>query len=119
MAKPVDQEARESLTDAQVECLLYDALRLSGELLPTTEEEIAQLEGHYDSSVSLPDSLKDARPIFRRQLSPASPQPTTCPVTVDGAIRENLARAAREGGQISPEVEERMRLDREAAERGG
>jgi hypothetical protein len=102
--------------NCKVERALYDALRCSGWLIPQTVEDVrraeAELAAHH---VILPSSLRDPAAVFDGGAS--SPQEDfTIPLVSDVNAEEYLARAAREGGDIPAEIEERMRLDRDAAE---
>ena len=68
------------------------------------------------SAVQLPDLLLDPAGVFdlssdqQHQQSPMALFPSS------PDAEATMARAAREGGVISPQIEERMRRDREAAE---
>lgn len=104
-------------SDDKAERALFDALCEAGWIAPQTLEDVrraeAELAGH---AVPLPPELRDTDAVFHG----ANRSRTEAEVTNKAARIEaerNLARAAREGGQIPPEVEERMRHDREAAER--
>lgn len=94
---------------------LASLLRLAGLGLPKTKAEVAAAEKWLaENPVTLPASLDDPETVFCRPAAnvlrfPAKDQPT--PAT------EHLARAARDGREIPPEVEQRMREDREKAER--
>ena len=64
----------------------------------------------------MPQQLHDAGAVFD-QPDAASPAPATLKFPPSGDIDATLRRAAREGGTIAPKIEERMRRDREAAQR--
>jgi hypothetical protein len=95
---------------------VYEAMRSLGWIIPTTEEDVARAEAMLSKEVAaLPEELMDPYHILESMDSdcPASdPQP----LPVDAEVEENLARAAREGGVIRPEIEQRMRRDRQTAE---
>lgn len=104
-----------NMADEQVERLVYDALRLSGHLPPTTVEEVARLEaevGEYPTS--LPGSLGDPLALLRKRSTASVPKVIPFPPRTNA--QENLARAARDGGEIAPDVEGTMKQDRDAAE---
>lgn len=94
---------------------LHDALRATGHLMPLSEENVQRLE----AVMSAEDDIEDEEfvvppPILRRKLKPPA---RTLSLEKKDVIGPSLARAAREGNDISPEVEELMQKDREAAER--
>jgi hypothetical protein len=117
MSKRKDPESNRGDLARQVERLAYEALRRSGELFPITPEDVARVEKQLgDVPEPVPRSLLtppdlSASPALRRLRLVSSP--------LDAETQKNLARAAREGKAIPPEIEERMRRDREAAERDG
>ena len=96
--------------------LLAETARSKKLLVPTIEEEIAAAETEVASlDIDLPQRLRSplafmgAEGSFR--LGVAQPE-----AEGDHTTEEGLARAAREGGTIKAEVEERMQRDREDAE---
>jgi hypothetical protein len=98
------------------------ALERTGAALPTTVEGVALLEKYLrENQVSLPPHLQDANFVLERikaDYAPKSGQNLIGFVSpYQDAIRDDLARAARNGGDVSAEVEEQMRQDRERAER--
>jgi len=93
--------------------LIAETARSKNLLLPETEEEIAAAETEVAGlSIDLPPRLRnplaflDADGSFRLGVVQAAPGG-------DDTTVEGLARAAREGGTITSEIEERMRRDRE------
>jgi hypothetical protein len=94
---------------------LYKALRLEGLLLPETEEEVsvAEARGLTDAP---PLELRDSHAVLKR-VKARRPRTRPGGRTASAEIEDNLARAAREGGRIPPDVERVMQLDRDAAER--
>ena len=96
---------------------LHRALSSLGWRLPESEDEIAEVEQWADEHPPhVPPEVADPARALARPRGRAIP---LRPVSLEAgdAIEENLARAAREGGSIPPEIEERMRKDREDAER--
>jgi len=116
MPRP-EKNDKNAPSDAQVERWLYHALRLGGELLPASIEDVSKLEAEIEANpVALPESLRDASAVYE-QIHTRTRPPSTIPLPVQNNVAEGLARAAREGGEISSEVQAKMREDREAAER--
>ena len=96
---------------------LHRALSSLGWRLPETEDEIAEAEEWVEGHPPVvPHEIADPEQALARPRGRATPMRKVSLETED-AIEENLARAAREGGSIPPEIEERMRKDREDAER--
>lgn len=96
---------------------IYATLRSKGLIIPITAQEVLDAEALMKGNmIELPEELRDPEVILNRskqklsiKFSPLS--------SSNKETEENLARAAREDGKISPEIEERMRKDREAAEK--
>jgi len=94
-----------------------EAAILLGWIVPTREEDVLCAERDLAAGpVTLPERLRDVKSVFEgmgqvlpkveiSRFVPDNPQ-------VDAA----LARAAREAGRLTSEIEERMRCDRKAAE---
>jgi hypothetical protein len=100
-------------SDERFERLVHEAMVRLGWVLPVTPEEVARVEEELEESAELPPGLGDPYTIF----DAAKPPQVACPSTpVNDDVVECLARVAREGNGIPPEVEERMRFDRERAE---
>jgi hypothetical protein len=99
----------------QFEQDLCRALRLGGLLLPETEEEVRAAEAE-NLSEALPLELRDPHTVLKR-VRGRRHKVVSIGETASHEIEENLARAAREGGKIPPDVERVMQRDREAAER--
>ena len=109
-SKPVSDPRGEDF-DAEV----LQAMRLKGWLLPQTEEDVALAEAEMEKSeVRLPQQLSDPGELLRSSRKKRSPAARV--VSSSQQTEENLAWAARNGGEIGPEVRERMRMDRQRAE---
>lgn len=112
--KPTSQRPSDDDGD-KIPPALISLLRLAGLGLPKTKAEVAAAEKWLaENPVKLPASLTDPEAVFRRPAAavlrfPDQAQPTSA--------AEHLARAARDGEEIPPDVEQRMREDREKAER--
>jgi hypothetical protein len=82
---------------------------------PETVEEVAKAEADIaDAKTDRPTSFQNPLELLKQELrlnyvNCVSPKE-------DDEVTDGLARAARAGGVISPEVEERMRRDRDIAE---
>lgn len=99
-----------------VERHVLDAMRSLGWIIPTTEADVAYAEAMLCREVvELPEELKDPYQILDSIDADCLPI-QAAPVPRDAQVEENLARAAREGGDIQPEIEQQMRRDRQAAE---
>jgi len=95
--------------------LVQRAFLKKGLCLPVTEEEVAAAEQELGKApVRLPASLAEP-PDF---LSPPRPLKPRFPsyVREPTELEDEMARAAREGGEITPDLEEKMRRDRLDAE---
>ena len=110
MAEDKDKTQQGSLEDQ-----VHRAMKALGWLVPETDDEVAQAEAELEANpVPLPDKLLKVFPPFENV--PPSPEPQSAGRS-QRETEQHLARAAREGGDISAEVEERMKRDRERAER--
>src|SRR5438132_1482814 len=98
---------KKELTDNDADRLIYEAFCVEGAFVPQTPEEVARAEEFFhEDSVELPAILRDPLAILKSKSAPRS-EPRRSPY-VDQSAVENLACAARKGGEISPEVEEAM-----------
>ncbi len=99
-----------------IEQLVHDYLRRSGKLIPQTGEEVEAAEKWLSQqAIQVPKSLQslDGCSLNKRRVSPK-----VLPFPIQSTeIGECLARAAREGKTIAPEVEQQMKRDREQKER--
>jgi hypothetical protein len=93
---------------------LYDAMRRKAWLLPQTEEEVIAAEQELEQHpVELPLELRDPMAVLRGE------QRHNNLLALDADQHEEseeLARAARGGKPLSPEIERLMQEDRDAAE---
>lgn len=96
---------------------LHRTLSSLGWRLPETEDEIAEAEEWVENHPhNVPPHIADPAQALARPRGGVIP---LRPVSLEAeeAVEENLGRAAREGGSIPPEIEERMKKDRDDAER--
>jgi len=87
-----------------------------GWLVPTTAAAVAAAEERLGEDG---DAAPGEGPAPFSQVLAAPPLAARAPLALfpePGPVEDTLARAAREGGPLSPEVEEAMRRDRAAAE---
>jgi hypothetical protein len=98
---------------------VHAALAEGGYIPPTTIDQVRRVEEEQKGlPQDLPPSLQNAAAVLersRRNLRAVAHHQARS--SDNSEVEQNLARAAREGKELSPEVEERMRLDRENAER--
>lgn len=107
-----------SPTRGDIDAELYKAMLLSGAIIPTTAEEVAFVEAYGDINDAAPcgnsrsplDALEYG---YKRKKEGMF---TTFLVSTRDECREELARAAREGHDLTSEVEERMNEARRRAE---
>ena len=119
---------------------VYEALKSSGWMVPECDDDVRRAEAELSQALApLPESLADPQAVFEGQAAPPSAaSPGTAPGAVspgtsprdacglaalrlsvfppDPQTEHNLARAARQGGNIPPEIEEKMHRDRKTAE---
>lgn len=97
---------------------IFTWLKKTGHIIPTTPEDVLRAEMPLDEkSEALPEDLRDPEFLLRRLNRPDQAEPlriVPLPSPEQRAVETAFARAARQGGEIPPEIEERMRLDREA-----
>jgi hypothetical protein len=101
-----------------VEGVVEDALISLGWIVPQTEADVLRAESEIGlRPVPLAEGLANPASAWEHQPEPRRPRPEILQFPGDEEIAADLARAAREGGRIPPELEEILRRDREAAER--
>ena len=92
---------------------MHRALKGLGWLVPEREAEVAEAETEAGAEAAiLPPALQDADAVFAGGAQNVAPPALPLEAEAD----EHLARAARDGGTIPPEIETQMRRDRQAAE---
>lgn len=94
---------------------VHQALLSLGWLPPECEDDVQRADAELPAA-DLPEPLRDPATVFDDKAGQAG---RVIPFAFgsDAQIEEHLARAARNGGAIPPEIEERMRRDREEAEK--
>jgi len=98
---------------------VYDALEAAGWMFPETPDGVEQAEKELgQGTIELPDRLSNASGVFDdiRQSPAEESEGRTIQFPRDENIARSLARAARDGGDISEELADRMRQDRQRAQ---
>lgn len=105
---------RKNDADRRFRWALSRAARALGWIVPDTDDEVRKSEERRAGESELPPALLDPfRALERKRARFAKASAAQS----SESLTDELARAAREGrGEISEEVEERMRRDRAAAE---
>lgn len=113
------QKNEESLAELdELELQVYEAFLARGWILPETEADVSRAEAQMAGKEceELPLSLRDPYAVLRRSLEPR-PKVVSLQPPQNDQTPELLARAARAGKDIPNDIEERMKRDREAAEK--
>jgi hypothetical protein len=100
-------------TIADVERFTFEAMRHCGMIPPMTIEEVAAVESELDS-VELPFAESNPFELLKK-LDVNDADLVSGPASFDAVAADftrNLARAAREGGEISSDVGHRMAEDK-------
>ena len=93
------------------------AMTSLGWTVPECEEDVRRAEAELPAgATTLPEPLGDAAAVFEGKADGSMTNVSTTAFGPDAQVEEDLARAARRCGRIPPEIEQRMRRDREAAE---
>jgi len=105
--------------DAELVGDVHEALLAMGWVAPQREADVRRAEEDLPAQPAppLPEALRDPQAVFDRPDGRADTPPVLpLPAGADD-IEATLNRAAREGGRITPEIDQAMRRDRQAAER--
>lgn len=114
---PTDE--RNAANDDSLERDVDAALVSLGWKVPQTEGEVGQAESQLTQlggADDLPEALRDPQAVFDRPADHVEIHPEVIAFQPEPETEQELARAARQGSSIPPEIEEAMRRDREAAE---
>jgi hypothetical protein len=97
----------------QIEQIVFDALRHCGMVPPITIDDVAAVEADLPNT-QLPFGPSDPFDLLRKLESGEGIEtPVVLPFpSAANETERNLARAAREGGELSLEVERRMAEDK-------
>lgn len=117
MGKKTHKDEDSSMEFDDLELQVYEAFLARGWIIPQTEAEVSRAEAEMmEECEELPAELRDPYAVLGRASETRAKVLALQPVDDDETPKQ-LARAAREGKDIPPEIEERMRHDWEAAER--
>ncbi|MBN1554993.1 MAG: hypothetical protein JXA11_09620 [Phycisphaerae bacterium] len=103
--------------DRALEEEVFQTLHALGWLAPECEKDVQRAEAEFtDATMDLPEILRDSATVFEDKKNETV---DVIPFTLgsDAQVDEHLAQAARNGKPIPPEIEKRMRRDRQEAER--
>ena len=102
----------------ELETQVYEAFLARGWIIPQTEADVSRAESQMarKNCEELPAALRDPYAVLRR-ASEIKAKVLSLQPAEDDETPELLARAARAGKVIPKDIEERMRQDREAAEK--
>jgi hypothetical protein len=109
------KKKKHRITDDAICDAIYEAIRQDGWSIPTDEASVATAEARMENYMpTLPERLR--HPEFP-SASKKMPWPgKVVPLWDSFVLSAPMARAAREGGSVSPEIEKIMKRDREIAE---
>src|SRR5713226_4095523 len=117
-----DNRSTKPVSAESFEREVFEFLVSKGYIIPETGAEVQRAEERMQGVEStLPEALRDpvaALEGVKRRRAKGARNLVPFPTEQMVEAQEDLARAARKGGNIAPEVEERMRRDREKAEAG-
>jgi hypothetical protein len=102
----------------ELELQVYEAFLARGWIIPQTEADVSRAEVQMAGKEceELPPTLRDPYEVLR-QSSETRSRVVSLQPDEDDETPELLARAARAGKDIPKDIEERMRHDREEAEK--
>ena len=108
-----NEKNKNGLDQSLDEAKVHRLLRKLGKLIPVTAEEVACAEEILRCEpVALPEVLLDPSAVFEGSLQIIHPKLSRkSEPRIDPEVLGGFAAAAREGGVITPEVEERMKRD--------
>lgn len=110
-----EEQIKRTIEEERVEGAVLSLLRGLGWLPPLTEGRVAEAEREIEVAVGeLPEVLSVPQKVMEGSADEQFPPSLKLPRRPE--VEATLARAAREGKAIPPEVEARMRQDRARAE---
>ena len=113
--KKISKENKVALEDeSKTKKLVRDALVLGGDIIPSSEDDVLLAESSDGfADIELPSSLDDPNQVLNKgRLRFENGERLVFSRDAFSVSVDAVARAAREGGQISPEVEEKMKSSR-------
>ena len=112
--KAFDNDRADDILDPKI----HAWLKKTGHIIPTRPEDVLRAEGILDDPVrELPEGLADPEILLQRidqQDKGENLHIIPLPSPEQDNIEKAFARAARQGGKISHQIEERMQRDRES-----
>ena len=118
MVKKIRKNENISAELEELELQVYEAFLARGWIIPQTEADVSRAEAEMVGKTceELPPTLRDPYSVLRQSSEMKAKIVSLQPGESD-QTPELLARAARAGKKIPTDIEERMRQDREAAEK--
>jgi hypothetical protein len=112
-----NKKIAQTLSEEELECLVYQALIQSGQIPPQTPDEVdLAMAGYDENKIAIPPELADPESVLKGGLKPVMPKkPVLNPEIIRGL--EGAAQAARKKGRMTPEIAARMKKDRTIAQR--
>jgi hypothetical protein len=96
---------------------IFEAMCLTGLVFPETVEGVIHFENEMkNSKLKLPAQLSDHKAVLNRAKTSLTPARPTNTNIVSAEVADNLAIAARNGREITPEIRELMNKDRKRSE---
>jgi hypothetical protein len=107
--------SKEHSSTNDIEIAFYNALKKYGYLFPETQEELDCLRIRLSNkNIEIPKEFDNPMEIIKRGFMELK---DGFDIESDNIVEENLAQAAREGKEITPDVQNKMDKDREAVEK--
>ena len=102
---------RAEMTTDELEQIMFEAMRVHG-VLPPTMEEVAALDAEL-RNVDLPFEPSDPDEVLKKlDVDTEEDAVILTFSSLDDASARNLARASRQGGELTDEIEQRMADDK-------
>ncbi|MBN1674214.1 MAG: hypothetical protein JXR37_24405 [Kiritimatiellae bacterium] len=115
--KPREEKNESDDESTNIDGVIRAALQSAAWAVPQCEEEVAHAEERLSGkALPLPPALNEPASAWARGGRPARGVEPKLELPASPDVDRTLARAARERGCVSPEIEATMRRDREAAE---
>jgi len=109
------KKKKHRITDEAICDAIHEVIRQAGWTIPTDEWSVAAAEARMENDMpELPEGLRS--PEFPSASDDNPSAGKVVPLWDPAVLAAPMARAAREGGSVSPEIEKVMKRDREIAE---
>jgi len=110
-----NKKKKRRITDEAICDAIHEVIREAGWTIPTDEVSVAVAEARMQNDMpELPEGLRN--PVFPSASDKNPVARKVVPLWDPSVLSVPMARAAREGGSVSPEIEKIMKRDREIAE---